>query len=123
MRRQHTDPLQLDLFAAVFQAVAPVVLAVAPAAPVVLVDGAPPADPIETRRAGYEFGRSHGWTVDSNPSFRALELAIGQENPGWCARHDAGVRAFWAGYYQALADFHPYTCPGLVASMKQGVSV
>ena len=113
MRRQHTDPLQLDLFAAVFQAVAPVVL----------VDGASPADPVETRRAGYEFGRCHGWTVDSNPSYRALERAIGQENPDYCARHEAGVRAFWDGYYAALAEHHPHCCPGLVASLKQRVSV
>jgi hypothetical protein len=108
MRRQHTDPLQLDLFAAVFQAAAP-------AAPVVLAVGAPPADPVETYRAGYEFGRCHGWTVDSNPAHRALELAIGQENPEWCDRHREGVRAFRDGYYEALADFHPHTCPGRVA--------
>lgn len=120
MRRQHTDPLQLDLFAAVFQAVAPVVLAVAP---VVLVDGAPPADPVETRRAGYEFGRSHGWTVDSNPSQHALERAIGQENPDYCARHAAGVRAFWDGYYDGLVDFHPHTCPGGVQAKQKSVSV
>lgn len=102
----------MDLFAAVFQAVAP-------ESPSVLADIAPPADPVDTRRAGYEFGRRRGWTADRNPKHHALELAIGQKNPEWCACHEEGVRAFWNGYYDALAEHHPHCCPGLVEARKQ----